>query len=111
MKLGSKDVAYSSLDLDDPSSPQTMRRNTAGNSSSSSSTQSTISSSSSSATVMDSMESSHAFFSGSGSPSRRTTKSHNDSYSALHETIASLEGPIRQLTVEVKGALLATGCV
>uniref|UniRef100_K3WEC1 AI-2E family transporter n=1 Tax=Globisporangium ultimum (strain ATCC 200006 / CBS 805.95 / DAOM BR144) TaxID=431595 RepID=K3WEC1_GLOUD len=126
MKLGSKDVAYSSLELDDPSSPLPLRRNT-----SSSSSQSTMSSSA--ASMMDSMaSSSQSYFAntssgphggGNGSPRRGsgshdhsrfgTTSDGNDSNdyhrSAFHETLAALEGPVRQLTVEVKGALLATG--
>lgn len=98
MKLGSKDVAYSSLELDDPSSPSqqpiAMRRNMASNTSTSS-LQSTvsISSSASSATVMDSME-----------PPRSSFFASN-----IREAPAGLEGLVRQLAVEVKGALLATG--
>lgn len=112
MKLGSKDVAYSSLDLDDPTSPSfAMRRNTAANASTGS-LQSTVSSSSTSIAV-DTLDGPHAYFaggSGGGSPRRRFNDSERE-HSALHSTLAALEGPIRQLTVEVKGALLATGCV
>lgn len=100
MKLSSKDVAYSSLELNDPSSPSqqqqqaTMRRNMASNTSTSS-LQSTISSSSS-ATVMDSM----------ASPRSSFFASH-----VRNHAPAGLEGLVRQLAVEVKGALLATGYV
>ncbi|TYZ60997.1 hypothetical protein PybrP1_005352 [[Pythium] brassicae (nom. inval.)] len=106
MKLSSKEVAYSSLDLDDPTSPSNvMRRNIAANASTGS-LQSTVSSSSS--LTVDALDGSHAYFGGGGSPRRRFNDSERE-HSALHRTIAALEEPIRQLAVEVKGALLATG--
>lgn len=114
MKLGgSKDVAYSSLELDDPSSPSyTMRRNTVANTSASS-LQSTVSSSSSVAGGDALDGGAHAYFVGGGgdggSPHRRFNDDARE-HSAIHSTLAALEGPIRQLAVEVKGALLATGC-
>lgn len=107
LTLGKKDVAYSSLEMESP----VLRRS--GSSSSSGSLahvhlDSPVGSSSSAATAADS-ELSDGYFGQHGG--HYGAQGAAGFHSAARDVIAALERPVRRLAFEIKGALLATGCV
>ncbi|TMW63609.1 hypothetical protein Poli38472_002550 [Pythium oligandrum] len=109
MKLMKNDVAYATLDLQSPSSPP--RRNVANS-------QLSPSSSASGATTVDTPGSTRSYFvNGYDSTPRSAAQvqasqdgaPHEFYRSAVMEILRTLDGPMKKLAFEVKGAMLATG--
>lgn len=124
LTLGKKDVAYTSLEsqMDSPQAPTppaTLRRSA---SSSLANVQLDSPSASSSVTV-DSEYSDGYFVNHGGGATHQVGGGfgpHGDAahveprsfyHSVAHDVVLALERPVRQLAFEIKGALLATGCV
>jgi hypothetical protein len=106
MKHGNKnDVAYSSLELEPPTSPPPMRRNISGGGTAQ------ISPNSSTVTIADTPGSSRSFFNHSldASDARFPEAPHEFYRSVVLEILRAIEGPIQKLAFEIKGALVATG--
>jgi len=103
MKLvGKKEQAYASLDMESPHVAPIRRSN--------SSLSNVQLSPSAASTVSISSERSY-----SSNPTRRESD-HSDGgrpfyTNVANDILAALDGPVRQLAFETKGALLATGCV